>query len=96
MQINDELIQKLADLSKLQLSQQEVERTKQDLQRMLDLVEQLNQVDVSGVEPLIYMTDEVNVLRKDEVIEMVDKQDALKNAPQRDSDYFKVPKVIKK
>lgn len=96
MQINDELIQKLADLSKLELSQQEVERTKQDLQRMLDLVEQLNQVDVSGVEPLIYMTDEVNVLRKDEVTEMVDKQDALKNAPQRDSDYFKVPKVIKK
>ena len=48
------------------------------------------------VEPLIYMTDEKNVLRKDVVKDTVTKEEALQNAPQRDSDYFKVPKVIKK
>ena len=51
---------------------------------------------MEGVEPLIYMTDERNVLRKDEVKDMVSKEDALSNAPQKDSDYFRVPKVIKK
>ena len=72
------------------------ESIEKDLQKILDLVEKLEEVNVDGVEPLIYMTDEKNVLRKDVVKDMVTKEEALQNAPQRDSDYFKVPKVIKK
>jgi aspartyl-tRNA(Asn)/glutamyl-tRNA(Gln) amidotransferase subunit C len=72
------------------------EKIQADLQKILDLVEKLAEVNVEGVEPLIYMTDERNVLRKDEVKDMVSKEDALSNAPQKDSDYFRVPKVIKK
>lgn len=96
MKIDDQLIDRLAELSKLEYANEEREKLKSDLQKVLDMVEKLEEVDVNGVEPLIYLTDEKNVLRKDEVTDMVTKSDALLNAPQKDSDYFKVPKVIKK
>ena len=96
MKIDNELVDKLADLSKLEFDEQGKEGLKKDLQKILDMVERLKEVNVDGVEPLIYMTDEKNVLRKDVVKDTVTKEEALLNAPQRDSDYFKVPKVIKK
>lgn len=96
MKIDNELVDKLAELSRLEFDEEAKEGLKKDLQRIFDLVEKLKEVDVEGVEPLIYMTDEKNVLRKDVVKDTVTKEEALLNAPQRDSDYFKVPKVIKK
>lgn len=96
MKIDDELVARLAELSKLEFNAEETERIKKDLQGIFDLVEKLNEVDVDGIEPLIYMTNEKNVLRTDVPGEMVTKEQALLNAPQKDSDYFKVPKVLKK
>ncbi|MBL7801057.1 MAG: Asp-tRNA(Asn)/Glu-tRNA(Gln) amidotransferase subunit GatC [Chitinophagales bacterium] len=96
MDIDNGLVDRLAELSKLEFNADEKERIKGDLQKILNLVEKLNEVNVDGVEPLKYMNDDVNVLREDEVKGQVSKADALSNAPQRDSDYFKVPKVIKK
>ncbi len=96
MNIDNELVDRLAELSKLEFDEQAKESIKKDLQKILNLVQKLEEVNVDGVEPLIYMTDEKNVLRKDVVNDMVTKEEALQNAPQRDSDYFKVPKVIKK
>ena len=96
MKIDNALVDRLAELSKLEFDEQSKEGIKKDLQKILDLVEKLEEVNVDGVEPLIYMTDEKNVLRKDVVADTVTKEEALQNAPQRDSDYFKVPKVIKK
>ena len=96
MKIDNELVDRLAELSKLEFDEQAKEGLKKDLQKILNLVEKLEEIDVEGVEPLIYMTDEKNILRKDVVKDTVTKEDALLNAPQRDSDYFKVPKVIKK
>ena len=96
MKIDNELVDRLSELSKLEFDEQGKEGLKKDLQKILNLVEKLGEIDVEGVEPLIYMTDEKNVLRKDVVKETVTKDEALLNAPQRDSDYFKVPKVIKK
>jgi aspartyl-tRNA(Asn)/glutamyl-tRNA(Gln) amidotransferase subunit C len=96
MKIDNELVERLAELSKLEFDPTEKENIKTDLQKIFDLVGKLEEVNVDGVEPLIYMTDEKNVLRKDEVKGMVPKEEALKNAPQHDSDYFKIPKVIKK
>jgi aspartyl-tRNA(Asn)/glutamyl-tRNA(Gln) amidotransferase subunit C len=96
MKIDNELVDRLAELSKLEFDEQAKEGLKKDLGKILDLVKKLEEVDVEGVEPLIYMTDEKNVLRKDVVSDMVTKEEALQNAPQHDSDYFKVPKVIKK
>jgi aspartyl-tRNA(Asn)/glutamyl-tRNA(Gln) amidotransferase subunit C len=96
MKIDNELVDRLAELSKLEFDEQAKEGIKKDLQKILNLVEKLEEIDVEGIEPLVYMTDEKNVLRHDVVKDTVTKEEALSNAPQRDSDYFKVPKVIKK
>lgn len=65
-----------------------------DMNRMLAFVEKLNEVNTKGVEPLIYMTEESNILREDVVKETISQKEALLNAPKKDSDYFKAPKVI--
>jgi aspartyl-tRNA(Asn)/glutamyl-tRNA(Gln) amidotransferase subunit C len=96
MKVDDILVDKLADLAKLEFDGDAKMQIKNDLQQMLSFVEKLNEVNLDNIEPLIYITDEVNVLRKDIVEEHVTKEEALSNVPLRDSDYIKVPKVIKK
>ena len=96
MKIDNALVERLAELSKLEFETEEKERIKKDLQNIFDLVEKLSEINVEGVEPLVYMSDEANVLRHDAVQGQISKAEALLNAPQKDSDYFKVPKVIKK
>ncbi len=96
MDINDDMIDHLADLAKLNFNAGEKEHLKKDLSRILTYIEKLNEVDTTGVEPLIFMNDEVNILREDEPGIMLPKQEALLNAPAKDSDYFRVPKFIEK
>jgi aspartyl-tRNA(Asn)/glutamyl-tRNA(Gln) amidotransferase subunit C len=96
MEVNDEMVNKLANLSRLQFNPEEKESIKNDLQRMIAFVEKLNEVDTTGVEPLLHMSEQVNVLREDEVKGSVTTAAALKNAPVHDEQFFKVPKVIKK
>lgn len=96
MQVNDELVNHLAHLSRLEFEDDAKEAIKTDLEKILGFCEQLNEVDTEGVEPLIYMTNDTNVLRSDEVKEHLSKQEALNNAPAKDSDYFRAPKVLKK
>lgn len=94
MEITNDIIDRLAELAKLRFEQDEKESLKGDLQKILKFVEQLNELDTEGVEPLIHMSDELNRLRTDEVKGMLAQEKALDNAPLKDSDYFKVPKVI--
>ena len=94
MDINDELIDKLATLARLEFNPQEKAGIKNDLTRIISFVEKINEVDLSAVKPLIYVTDEVNIMRDDEVGHDITQQEALKNSPKHDSDYFKVPKVL--
>ncbi|MEM6767862.1 MAG: Asp-tRNA(Asn)/Glu-tRNA(Gln) amidotransferase subunit GatC [Bacteroidota bacterium] len=96
MQITDELMDKIASLARLSFSQEEKEAYKADFQKMLDFVDQLQEVDTEGVEPLIHMTEEWNHLRDDKPAHTISKEDALKNAPQADDNFFYVPKVIDK
>jgi len=96
MEVNNKLIQDIAKLAKLEFDEKSTEEMKGDLKKILAFVDKLNEIDTEGVEPLIYMSDEINVLRVDEVTEKTSQKDALKNAPQKDSDYFKVPTVLKK
>jgi len=63
---------------------------------MIAFVEKLNELDTTGVEPLLHMSDEINVLRQDEIKGSISREDALKNAPVHDEQFFKVPKVIRK
>jgi aspartyl-tRNA(Asn)/glutamyl-tRNA(Gln) amidotransferase subunit C len=94
MRIDKDLVEKIAHLARLQFNETEKVKIEADLNRILDFMETLNEVDTSKVEPLIYMNDEVNVLRKDEVIQTITHEEGLSNAPKKDTDYFRVPKVI--
>ncbi len=96
MEINDELVEKLASLSMLEFNGVEKEAIKADLMKIITFMDQLNELDTSGVEPLIHITDTVNVLRDDEAEAHITKEQALFNAPDKDSDFFKIPKVLKK
>ncbi len=90
------MIDKLAHLSKLQFNKTEREIIKTDLQRMIQFVEKLNELDTTGVAPLLHMSNNENILREDTIKGSIDRKEALKNAPVKDDQYFKVPKVIKK
>lgn len=94
MKITEETVEKLAHLARLEFKQEEKAVMAEEMSRMLDFVDQLNQVNTDGIEPLIYMSDATNVMRNDEVKVMISHQEALKNAPKKDSDFIRVPKVI--
>lgn len=96
MKIDQKLIHHLARLSKLEFNAEDEPVIQENLGKILDLVEKLQELDTSGVEPLVYINENLAVFRKDEAIQNTTKEDALKNAPSKDSDYFKVPKVIAK
>ncbi len=96
MQIDKALVARLAELSKLEFDETEMDAMTGDLQKMLNFCDRLREVKVEGVEPLIFMNDEVNRWREDEVTTDLSHEEALLNAPKKDSDYFKVPKVLGK
>ena len=90
------MVEKLAHLSRLQFNEAEKKEIKNDLQRMIGFVEKLNELNLDAVEPMLFMSDEVNVLRDDEIKGSITREEALKNAPFHDGQFFKVPKVINK
>jgi len=94
--VDDKLIEDLSRLAKLKFDKNSSEKIKDDLSSILGFVDTFSEVDTEGVEPLIYMSEEVNTLREDNIANEVSQKNALKNAPQKDSDYFKVPTVLKK
>ena len=92
--IDIKTVEEVAHLARLEFTEEGKTDILNDMNRMLAFVDKLNEMDTDGVEPLIYMTDEVNVMREDEQKVTLTQKEALKNAPKHDSDYFKVPKVI--
>lgn len=94
MKITPELIQHLCKLSQLEVAPNEEEALREDLEKMVSFVEQLQQVDTSGIHPLQHMSGEAMALRIDEVRSMVSREQALQNAPVASSHFFTVPKVI--
>ncbi len=96
MEISTKKIDELAHLARLEFNENEKIKIKADLQRIVGFFDKLSEVDTQNGEPLIYMSDRTNNLRLDEIEEKITKQEALKNAPSKDSDYFKVSKFINK
>ncbi|MBC8266839.1 MAG: Asp-tRNA(Asn)/Glu-tRNA(Gln) amidotransferase subunit GatC [Flavobacteriales bacterium] len=96
MKITDKLIKEISALAKLEFDEKSAELMKADLEKIIGFVDKLSEIDTEGVEPLIYLNEEVNILREDKIKAVITQLDALKNAPQKDSDYFKVPTVLKK
>ena len=94
MQIDDQLMSRLELLARLELSDAEKVRLKADLNNILGMVEKLNDLDVEGVEPLVYLNDAINRMREDQVANQVSREEALQNAPDQDGTFFRVPKVI--
>jgi aspartyl-tRNA(Asn)/glutamyl-tRNA(Gln) amidotransferase subunit C len=87
-------VDQIAHLARLEFDESNKQGILNDMNRMLEFVDKLNELDTENVQPLIYMTRETNVLRADEPHNSLTQKEALKNAPKKDSDYFKAPKVI--
>lgn len=94
MKIDHETVDKIAHLARLELTEAEKQETMKDMTRILDFMDKLNEVDTAAVEPLVYMSGAVNVLRDDVVKQEVTHEEALLNAPEKDQDFFHVAKVI--
>lgn len=96
MKVDDSLIEKLANLSRLEFAEEENASIKNDLEKMIGFIDKLNELDTSGVAPLLHMSNNVNIFRNDTVNGEISRKDVFKNAPLHDDEFFKVPKVIKK
>lgn len=92
--IDTKTVDEIAHLARLEFTNEAKEGIIVDMNRMLDFIDKLNELNTDNIEPLIYMTQEQNVLRDDNPQVTLTQKEALKNAPQKDTDYFKAPKVI--
>ncbi|RMG63877.1 MAG: Asp-tRNA(Asn)/Glu-tRNA(Gln) amidotransferase subunit GatC [Calditrichaeota bacterium] len=95
MAISLEEVKHLARLAKLEFSDPEYQQFTEEMNRILAYVEKLRELDTSDVEPLSHTTPLSNVMREDEVKPSLPVEEALRNAPDRKGNFFKVPKVIK-
>jgi len=92
--INDEMIEYVGILAKLELSDEEKEQAKKDMSRMLDYIDKLNELDTEGVEPMSHIFPVNNVFREDIVVNGNDRDHILENAPADKEGMFKVPKTV--
>jgi aspartyl-tRNA(Asn)/glutamyl-tRNA(Gln) amidotransferase subunit C len=96
MTIDKETVEKVAHLARLELAEDEKVKMIDDMSKILGFMAKLNEIDTSGIEPLVYMTNTSNVLREDVIKQEITHEEALLNAPKHDENYFLVAKVIEK
>ncbi len=89
-------VEKIAQLAKLKFSEDEKVKLQKDMNQVLGYIEQLNELDLTDVEPLENINETENIMRGDEVKPWLSTEEALKNAPSKTQKFFKVPKVIEK
>jgi aspartyl-tRNA(Asn)/glutamyl-tRNA(Gln) amidotransferase subunit C len=94
MKIEKETLDKLAHLARLEYDEKDSEKMLADLNNMVAFVEKLKEVDTTGVEPLTTMSHEINAMREDQVQGQLTREEALANAPKKDTKFFRVPKVL--
>lgn len=94
MKIDTNSIKKIAHLARLEFDESSIEKMSSDMSQILDWVEKLNEIDTENIEPLTTMSSEVNDMREDKIGHQLPHESGMKNAPKRDSDYFRVPKVM--
>ena len=95
MTIDEQTVDKIAHLARLELAASEKQEMIKDMNKILGFMDKLNEVNTIGIEPLVYMTTEPNVLREDVIKQEITHEEALQNAPDHDENYFLVAKVIK-
>ena len=91
--ISDETIEYVGILAKLKLSGEEKEKARADMEKMLDYIDTLNELDTEGVAPMCHIFPVNNVFREDEASRKDGSEETLANAPLRKDNYFKVPKT---
>ncbi len=94
MKLDKKEVEKLAHLARLEFNEKEKEEMIEDMDKIIGFIEKLDSLNLEGVEPLVYMTEDENRPREDKVLYEVTREEALRNAPDKDSDYFRVPKVV--
>ncbi|SDL05715.1 aspartyl-tRNA(Asn)/glutamyl-tRNA(Gln) amidotransferase subunit C [Catalinimonas alkaloidigena] len=94
MKIDLATVQHIANLARLELDTANAKTMMKDLNRILDWMEKLNELDTDQVEPLTHMSEEINMFRDDVVKPTLPREEGLRNAPQQDGTFFRVPKVI--
>lgn len=94
MKLDKATVEKLAHLSRLEFSEVEKTEMMKDMDNILGFVAKIEELDLEGQEPLVYLTQEESVLREDKAVQIITKDQALKNAPDKDTDYFRVPKIV--
>lgn len=87
-------VEYVARLARIELAEEEKSLLISQLNSILGHIEKLNELDTEGVEPTFHVLDVRNVFREDEVRPSLPAEEILKNAPARDGDFFKVPKII--
>ncbi len=96
MKITDEIVDHIAHLARLKFEGDKKVAIKEDMERIISFMDVLSELPTDNIEPLIFMNEEVNVLREDVPVVSLTQKEALKNAPKKDSDYFRIPKVLDK
>ena len=96
MEITNDIIDHIAHLARLEFEGDKKAAIREDLQRIVTFMDKLTEVDTENVEPLIFMTQEVDNLRDDIPKDTLSQEEVLKNVPKKDSDYFRIPKVLDK
>jgi aspartyl-tRNA(Asn)/glutamyl-tRNA(Gln) amidotransferase subunit C len=94
MSVTKNEVKKIAELARLEFNASEIENYTLEMNKILDYMEKLNELNTEDVEPLSHPIENTNVFRNDDEKESVERESALKNAPDKNSEYFKVPKVI--
>ena len=92
--ISDETMEYVGILAKLELSKEEQKAARKDMERMLDYIDKLNELDTAGVEPMSHIFPVSNVMREDEITNGDGSEATLRNAPERNDDAFIVPKTV--
>lgn len=96
MKIQKETVNHIAHLARLKFNEEETKAVQQDLDNMITFMDKLSELNTKNIDPLVFMSEEINVLREDKAEDTISVQEALKNAPKKDSDYFRIPKVLDK
>ena len=94
MAVTKQEVEKIAELARLEFNESEIEHLTKDMNQILQHMDKLNELDTSNVEPLSHPIEVNNVFREDELKLSTKREEALKNAPDKDEEFFKVPKVI--
>lgn len=94
MKIDHQTLDKIAHLARLEIKEADREKMLADMSSMLNFIEKLQEVNTDGVEPLMTMSHEINNLREDVVSNQLNREEALRPAPKKDNEFFRVPKVI--